>query len=139
SRYERLAQTAVALCRESMEEIHEAAEVYLEGTANLIARPAEAPQEELSVLLRTLEEKEKLVRLLSATLEQCEPGVQVMIGLQRLAPAIKHFALISASYGTREQPLGSLAILGPTRMDYPRAITAVHYVARLFNRVLNEN
>ncbi|MFQ5816924.1 MAG: heat-inducible transcriptional repressor HrcA [Terriglobia bacterium] len=139
SRYERLAATAAALCRESVEEIHETAKVYLEGTANLIARAAEASQEELSVLLRTLEEKEKLVGLLSITLEQLEPGVQVMIGLQRLAPAIKHFALISASYGTRERPLGSLAILGPTRMDYPRAITAVHYVARLFNRVLNEN
>lgn len=139
SQYERLARNAAALCRESLPHITTGAEVYVEGTANLVAHAPETTQEELSVLLRTLEEKEKLVRLLSATLAQLKPEVQVQIGLQRLSPAIKHFALISASYGTGEQPLGSLAVLGPTRMDYPRAITAVHYIARLCSRVLHEN
>lgn len=139
SRYERRARNAAVLCRESLAEIGSAASVYVEGTAHLIARTDESSQEELGVLLRTLEEKEKLVRLLSATLEQVDPGVHILIGLERLSPAIKHFSLISASYGTRERPLGSLAILGPTRMDYPRVITAVDYVARLFNRILHEN
>jgi heat-inducible transcriptional repressor len=139
SHYERLAENAAVLCRESLSDITEAPEVYVEGTANLIARVEETSQEELSALLRTLEEKEKLVRLLRAALDQMESGVQVIIGLERLSPRIKHFALISASYGTEQRTLGSLALLGPTRMDYPRAITAVHYIARLLNRVLNEN
>lgn len=139
SEYERLARTAAALCRESLAEMTRSAEVYVEGTANLITRVEEATQEELSVLLWALEEKEKLVRLLTVTLEQIEPGVQIRIGLEPLSPAIKHFALISTSYGSPDRPLGSLAILGPTRMDYPRAITGVHYVARLFNRVFDEN
>lgn len=139
SRYERLARSAAALWRESLEEFREGAEVYMEGTANLIARADEASQAELGALLRSLEEKEKLVRLLSTTLDQLKPGVQIMIGLERLSPAIKHFALISANYGTRVRPRGSLAILGPTRMDYPRAISAVHYIAQLFDRMLDAN
>lgn len=139
SEYERLARTAASLCRQSLSDMSETAQLFLEGTANLIAPDTGTSQEELSALLRTLEEKEKLVRLLSAALEQLEPNVQIQIGLEEFSPAIKHFALVSASYGPSRHPLGSLAILGPTRMDYPRAITAVHYVARLFSRVLNEN
>ncbi len=136
ARYKRLVESAAVLCHEGLSQV---GEVYLEGTANLVASPTLADQEELSALLRMLEEKERLVRLLSATLEGPESAVRVIIGLESLSPAIKHFALISAPYGTRERFRGSLGILGPTRMDYPRAITAVNYVARVFNRVLNEN
>jgi len=138
-RYKRLVQSAAVLCHEGLSQVGEPGHVYVEGTANLVASPTQADQEELSALLRMLEEKERLVRLLNAALEGPESAVRVIIGLESLSPAIKHFALISAPYGTRERFWGSLGILGPTRMDYPRAITAVNYVARVFNRALNEN
>ena len=139
SRYERLARKAALLCRESLAGIGEGAVVYVEGTPHLIQQAEEAGRDELRELLETIEQKEKLICLLRATVEQVEPNVQVRIGLEQLSPAIQHYALISACYGAGPGPLGSLAILGPTRMDYPRVITAVHYVARLFNRVLHEN
>jgi len=139
ARYERLVRNAAVLCRQGLRQVDEPGHVYVEGTANLVDAPTQADQEELSALLHMLEEKEKLVRLLRATLEGPEPMVRVIIGLESLSPAIKHFALITAPYGIRERSCGSLGILGPTRMDYPRAITAVNYVARLFSRVLKEN
>lgn len=137
-RYKRLVRNVAVLCQ-GLNQVDEPGHVYVEGAANLMDAPTLADQEELSALLHMLEEKEKLVRLLSAALEGPEPVVRVIIGLESLSPAIKHFALISAPYGIRGRCLGSLGILGPTRMDYPRAITAVNYVARLFSRVLNEN
>jgi heat-inducible transcriptional repressor len=139
SRYERLARRAALLCRESLAGIREGAAVYVEGTPHLIEQAEEAGRDELRELLQTIEQKEKLVHLLRATVEQVETNVHIRIGLQQLSPAIQHYALISASYGAGAGPLGSLAILGPTRMDYPRVITAVTYVARLFDRVLHEN
>jgi heat-inducible transcriptional repressor len=44
--------------------------------------------------------------------------------------------VIAAPYGTEEHPLGSLGIVGPTRMDYGRTIAAVHEVARNLGRML---
>jgi heat-inducible transcriptional repressor len=37
-----------------------------------------------------------------------------------------------------EEVVGSLAVIGPTRMEYEHTITAVSYIARLFDRILNE-
>jgi len=34
--------------------------------------------------------------------------------------------------------MGSLAVIGPTRIDYQHTITAVSYIARLFDQILNE-
>ena len=36
-------------------------------------------------------------------------------------------------------PVGSLAVIGPTRIDYEHTITAVSYIARLFDKILNES
>jgi heat-inducible transcriptional repressor len=46
--------------------------------------------------------------------------------------------LIGAPARVGEEMMGSLAVIGPTRMDYEHTITAVSYIARLFDRILNE-
>ena len=52
---------------------------------------------------------------------------------------MKNFTLIGTRYGHQQRPMGLLGLLGPTRMDYARAITAVRYVAVLLDRVLTQN
>jgi transcriptional regulator of heat shock response len=47
-------------------------------------------------------------------------------------------ALISAAYTRNDMVQGSLGVLGPTRMHYERAMTAVAYVAQLFSEALNK-
>jgi heat-inducible transcriptional repressor len=127
---------ALALCRESFEAEAEAALLHLEGVAHLL-EVADASPEELRQLLQAVEEKEQLARFLADCAESPEPPLRIWIGLERLGPAMNDFALVGARYGAA-QP-GLLGLLSRTRMDYARAISAVSYVATLFDRALAEN
>ena len=51
---------------------------------------------------------------------------------------MRNFVLIGAPARSGNEVVGSLAVLGPTRIDYEHSITAVSYIARLFDRILNE-
>jgi heat-inducible transcriptional repressor len=104
--------------------------------ANLVASSED--KERLRELLRTLEEKQKVVELLSAYLDVRQEAVRVVIGLQDAMPQMRNLVLIGAPARVGNEVMGSLAVIGPTRMDYQHTITAVSYIAQLFDKILNE-
>ena len=67
-----------------------------------------------------------------------QEAVRVVIGLDEALPSMRNFVLIGAPARVGGEVMGSLAVIGPTRMEYQHAITAVSYIARLFDKVLNE-
>ena len=77
-----------------------------------------------------------LVALLNGCIETPEP-LHIQIGVKEINSAGEHLSLITAPYLVREQAQGSLGVLGPMRMEYERAITAVAYVARAFSEMLS--
>ncbi len=87
-------------------------------------------------LLSAIEEKSKLVALLNGCIEAPEP-VHVQIGVKEINGAGEHLSLITAPYLVRDQGQGSLGVLGPMRMQYERAITAVAYMARAFSEAIS--
>jgi heat-inducible transcriptional repressor len=111
--------------------------VFVEGAANLVA--GEEDRQRLQEMLKTLEEKQKVVSLLSAYLDAKQEAVRVVIGLDQALPSMRNFVLIGAPARVGGEVMGSLAVLGPTRLDYQHTITAVSYIARLFDKVLNES
>ncbi len=111
--------------------------VFVEGAANLVV--GEQDRNNLQQLLKTLEEKQKIVELLGAYLDTRQEAVRVVIGLDQTDPSLRNLVLIGSPARVGGEVRGSLAILGPTRMDYQHAITAVSYIARMFDKVLNES
>jgi heat-inducible transcriptional repressor len=111
--------------------------VFVEGASNLVA--SEQDRSRLQELLQALEEKQKLVQLLSAYLDAKQEAVRVVIGLDEAQPSMRNLVLIGTPARVGGEVMGSLAVLGPPRMDYQHTITAVSYIARLFDKVLNEN
>jgi heat-inducible transcriptional repressor len=65
--------------------------------------------------------------------------VRVVIGLDEALPSMRNFVLIGAPARVGGEVMGSLAVIGPTRIDYQHAMTAVSYIARLFDKILNES
>ncbi|MGA6951619.1 MAG: heat-inducible transcription repressor HrcA, partial [Candidatus Sulfotelmatobacter sp.] len=61
------------------------------------------------------------------------------IGLDDALPSMQNFVLIGAPARAGSDMFGSLAVIGPTRMDYQHTMTAVSYIARLFDKILNES
>ena len=112
-------------------------DVFLEGAANLVAN--EADRARLQQLLQTLEEKERVAQLLTAYLDTRQEAVRVVIGLEDAAPYLRNFVLIGAPARVGGEVMGSLAVLGPTRIDYQHTINAVAYIAKLFDKVLNDS
>lgn len=138
SEYDRMMQTLEQLYQEGALAGDQATqEVYLEGAANLVQN--EQDKQRLQQLLKTLEEKERVIELLSAYLDTRQEAVRVVVGLEEAAPYLRNFVLIGAPARVGGEVMGSLAVIGPTRMDYQHAITAVSYIARLFDTILNES
>ena len=111
--------------------------VFVEGAANLVT--GEQDQQRLQDMLRTLEEKEKVVKLLGAYLDTRQEAVRVVIGLDEALPSMQNFVLIGAPARVGGEVRGSLAVIGPTRLDYQHTMSAVSYIARLFDKLLNES
>jgi heat-inducible transcriptional repressor len=111
--------------------------IFVDGVSNLVVR--EEDHEHLRGLLKTLEEKQKVAELLSAYLDTRQEAVRVVIGLEEAMPEMRNLVLIGAPARVGEEMRGSLAVIGPTRMDYQHTITAVSYIAQLFDKLLNEN
>jgi heat-inducible transcriptional repressor len=136
--YDRLMASVEQLYRQGALSPDESTQaVYVEGAANLVA--GEQDRQRLQEMLHTLEEKQKVVDLLCAYLDAKQEAVRVVIGLDQALPSMRNFVLIGAPARVGGEVMGSLAVLGPTRLDYQHTITAVSYIARLFDKVLNES
>jgi heat-inducible transcriptional repressor len=108
--------------------------VFVTGTPTLIDDGLnEDALPTLRTLLAMIEEKDRLVRLLTAYMEA--PGLMVVIGSEHTAPDLQSLSLVATTYvdGPRT---GAIGVIGPTRMRYSRAIAAVESVSHAMQRVL---
>jgi heat-inducible transcriptional repressor len=138
SEYDRLMHSIEQLYKQGALAAEQGAEVvFVEGAANLVT--ADHDRERLQEMIKTLEEKEKVVQLLGAYLDVKQEAVRVVIGLDQAMPSMQNFVLIGAPARVGKDMMGSLAVIGPTRMDYQHTMTAVSYIARLFDKILNES
>jgi heat-inducible transcriptional repressor len=85
-------------------------------------------------LLGALEEKERIVRLLDRTLQA--EGIRVWIGAETPFAEVGDISIVATPYGPDDRPLGSIAVIGPTRMNYSRVIPLVDFTAELVSEVL---
>ncbi len=136
-RYETIARSALTLCDPAVLSENPEPQIYVEGTAQIVGAPEFASQAQLRELLQAIEEKHRLITVLNACIETPEP-VFVQIGVKDFSQAGENIALISAPYSRYDRVQGSLGVLGPTRMHYERAMTAVAYVAQLFSEALSK-
>ncbi len=138
SEYDRLMHSVEQLYKQGALAAEQGSQVvFIEGAANLVT--GEQDRERLQEMLKTLEEKEKVIQLLGAYLDVKQEAVRVVIGLDETLPSMRNFVLIGAPAHAGNEMMGSLAVIGPTRLDYQHTITAVSYIARLFDKILNES
>jgi heat-inducible transcriptional repressor len=142
SEYDRLMKSIEQLYQQgALASTDDTQAVFVEGAANLVTNQVagQEDRQRLQDMLRTLEEKEKVVKLLSAYLDTRQEAVRVVIGLDEALPSMQNFVLIGAPARVGGEVMGSLAVIGPTRLDYQHTMSAVSYIARLFDKLLNES
>ena len=139
--FDKLLETAVILCSESIEGDGELqGEVFVDGTSNILTKSDFADLERLREILRTIGEKSRLLQVLNECIGRENAGssdVQVFIGSENRTPSFQNCTLISAPYRIgNSSATGTLSVLGPTRIEYDRMISIVSYVARVLERVM---
>ena len=118
---------------ESLVERHEE-RIVVGGAANLT--PADFSRG-LHEVLEALEEQVVLMRLLGESGAQA--SVTVRIGAENQVQGLRSTSVVAVGYGSGDQALAKLGVLGPTRMDYPTAMGAVRAVARYVGQILAES
>jgi heat-inducible transcriptional repressor len=142
--FDKLLQTAVILCSQSIEDDEDKlGEVYIDGTSNILTKRDFADLERLRELLRTIGEKTRLIEMLSECIGRgnaSTDGVQVVIGRENRSPSLQNCTLISAPYRIGgSSAIGTLSVLGPTRIEYARMISIVSYVARTLEQMMSSD
>jgi heat-inducible transcriptional repressor len=142
--FDRLLETAVILCSESIEEDDNSlGEVYVDGTSNILTKRDFADLERLRELLSTIGEKSRLLEILNECVARDTDrsgDVQVTIGSENRTPSLRNCTLISAPYRVGGgSAIGTLTVLGPTRIEYARMISIVSYVARILEKVMSRD
>jgi len=110
--------------------------LYVEGTARLLAEHRFQDVSQLNELLDMLERRVSLLGMLSAALDQRD--LYVRIGGENEAPALRGLSLVAANYGLPQRNLGTVSVIGPTRMDYATAIGAVRMAAHQLSRFVED-
>lgn len=125
---------AILLARRAMEGA-QAPEVLVEGTTSLFDQPELKSVASVRRVLDTFADKARLVGMLNSCLDSDE-GVRVFIGEDNEVTSELDFSLVATTYGIGERSLGTLGILGPARMEYPRIVPLVRYLGETLSRTL---
>lgn len=100
--------------------------IFLSGTTNMLIQPEFKDVEKVKHILDLLDQAPELIRLFSGVPE----GIQVRIGTENSVEAIASCSLITASYSLEGKPIGTIGILGPTRMEYGKVISLLDLLSR---------
>ncbi|HYF82347.1 MAG TPA: heat-inducible transcriptional repressor HrcA [Clostridia bacterium] len=97
------------------------AEVYHDGVSNILNLPEYSDINKARNFLNTMEEKDLLFKVLN----DVKGDVGVSIGSENKLEQFKDCSLITATYRINGKTIGSVGIIGPTRMEYSKAISIV--------------
>jgi heat-inducible transcriptional repressor len=113
--------------------------IYRDGLTEVLKQPEFESREDSETLLRVMEEHSSLLEdVLANALSPNVGGVQVVIGGEGRWRELRDCSLVLARYGVTDQATGTLGVLGPTRMPYNRAISAVRYVSDLMSDLVSD-
>jgi heat-inducible transcriptional repressor len=110
--------------------------LFMEGAGRLLSEHRFQELSQIAGLMEALEHRRALLGVLRASLT--EPSVYLRIGEENPTPELKTVSIVAANYGLARRNLGAVSVIGPVRMDYPRAIGAVRDAARELSRFVAE-
>lgn len=133
-RYDKLISQAVKICKSIFSTSPD--DVFISGLSGVLGLPDFCDIDKIRELLKTIEDKELIVRLLD--LISTSKGTQVFIGSENPLAEMKKFSLIVSTFKEGANPVGAIGIIGPTRMNYEKTISIVDMTAQFITNMLSE-
>ncbi|AEB08973.1 heat-inducible transcriptional repressor HrcA [Desulfobacca acetoxidans] len=131
--FDRMLLQALMLSQKALQ-AEEDRELYVEGASQILDYPEFADIEKIRALFRAFEEKHQLIRLLDESLGS--EGVKIFLSPEITIPTVE-WSLVSTNFQRDLEPIGTLGIIGPLRMNYDRIIPLVQFTAEVMSGILN--
>ncbi|MGV7222266.1 MAG: heat-inducible transcriptional repressor HrcA [Nitrospinales bacterium] len=136
-KYNQLRKSASELWTKAFPDEDNICDLYVNGLINFLDHPEfTGDLDIMKSLLKTVEEKSKLVKLLDLCMRHDE--MTIMIGEEHFADEMQGCSLIAQNYMLDNEKIGTVAIFGPKRMDYRRMISIVNNTANTVSDLLSE-
>ncbi|RLC45463.1 MAG: heat-inducible transcription repressor HrcA [Candidatus Coatesbacteria bacterium] len=132
--FDLLLDLALRVSKEAFPSRKEAEKLYVGTKQNIIHTEDSRDLERLKGLLMAMEEKSRLIRILNECLSG---GPKIFIGKECDIQELNDCSLVAGSYECNNQVLGTVGVLGPTRMQYARLIAIVDFTAKLMSRLVS--
>ncbi|MDD4494843.1 MAG: heat-inducible transcriptional repressor HrcA [Eubacteriales bacterium] len=113
----------------------ERTEIFMDGSTNMFNHPEFKDIIKAQEFLNILDTKEVLCDLLETF--DGDKQIKVKIGTENEAIEVKDYSVILASYSLDGSILGSIGVIGPTRMEYSRVIPSLYYIRKNLNEILS--
>lgn len=110
-------------------------DVYLGGTTNIFNYPEYQDILRARNFLNLMEKRNLLYDMLK---DIDQEGVNVTIGRENVLEELQEFSVVTASYRAGGRVLGSIGLIGPTRMEYAKAISTLDYVGKSLTQYLTD-
>ncbi len=133
--YDALMARAMRLASSTFNDLPDERTLHIDGAASLLGEDQGLTLGTLQTLLLMIEEKQRLVRLLNEYIDG--PGLTIVIGAEHPDPTLRLFSLVASTYEDGAG-IGTIGVIGPTRMRYPRAIALVEGAAQAVSRMLRD-
>ncbi|MCX8070436.1 MAG: heat-inducible transcriptional repressor HrcA [Thermodesulfovibrionales bacterium] len=111
-------------------------EIFIEGLFEVINLPDFANISKMREIYNAIKDNQLLLRIIE-DLRNTE-GIQVIIGGENPIEELNKFSIVASNYGSCSKKMGVIALIGPTRMNYSKAITMVDMVSRCVCEILRE-
>jgi len=102
--------------------------LYVEGAGRLLDERRSQDLPQIDQLMTALEQRASVLRMMRSAID--ERSVFLWIGAENPQPEMRSVSVVGANYGLGHRNLGSVGVVGPTRMDYQTAIASVSEAAR---------
>jgi heat-inducible transcriptional repressor len=110
--------------------------IFVSGIYDVMSLPDFSDISKIKELSKAIKEKHVIIKLL-AELSNSK-GVQVVIGNENTAAELKGLSVVTSTYKEGDRPMGIIALIGPTRMDYSRAIIMVDTIAKCVSKAYKD-
>jgi len=129
-----LISNSLNICREAFFSSY--GDLFIAGLSEVLELPDFADLQKIKELSRAVEDKHAIIKLLDKLSES--DGVQIIIGAENTMDEMKELSLVVSTCKEDDRPIGVIGIIGPTRMNYSKAILIVDTAAKFISRMIAE-
>lgn len=131
---DKLISKAMKICEEVMHSGQDT--IFISGLSEVLELPDFSDIERIKAIMKTIEDKHRIMKLLDMLSE--DDGVKVVIGSENHVTGMMRLSIVTSPYREGDRQVGTIGIIGPTRMDYVRAMAIVEATARYISERLSE-